>query len=289
MVPQPTGIAPDGRTRTPVKAFLFDVYGTLLISGSGDIGHAEKRCGTSAKLERLGRCFKLSWPPAETSARLFAAIRQQHEQARKKGVAHPEVKIDRIWQGILGWPDLDRVRQFARAFEYIANPTYPMPGLDQVLRTLRRRRVLMGILSNAQFFTPLLFETFLGARPENLGFAPDLILYSFEFGQAKPSTALFAHLRRRLRSRGVRADEALYVGNDMRNDIRPAQATGFQTALFAGDQRSLRWRRKDAAIQPIRPDLIITNLNQLLDSDRVAFAPVDQGREDTGSVPKTRR
>jgi putative hydrolase of the HAD superfamily len=181
------------------------------------------------------------------------------------------------------------VRQFARAFEHIANPTYPMPGLDQVLRTLRRRRVLLGILSNAQFFTPLLFETFLGARPENLGFSRDLILYSFEFGQAKPSNALFTLLRRRLRSRGVRPEEALYVGNDMRNDIQPAQATGFQTALFAGDQRSLRWRGEDAALQPIRADLIITNLNQLLDSDRVAFAPVDQGREDAGSLPKTRR
>jgi putative hydrolase of the HAD superfamily len=273
MVPRPTGIAPGGRTRAPLKAMLFDIYGTLFISGSGDIGHAEKRFGLSDRLNRLGRCFELPWSPAETASRLFAAIRQHHEQERQKGAAHPEVKIDRIWQEILGWPDLGRVRRFAQAFEAIANPTYPMPGLDLVLRTLRRRGILLGIVSNAQFFTPLLFETFLGARPENLGFTRDLILYSFEFGQAKPSTTLFEHSAQCLRSHGVRPDEALYVGNDMRNDIQPAQATGFQTALFAGDQRSLRWRNDDDAVKHITPDLVITDLCQLLARDLVIFAP----------------
>lgn len=57
----------------------------------------------------------------------------------------------------------------------------------------------------------------------------------------------------------------LYVGNDMLNDIHPAKSVGFQTALFAGDKRSLRIRREHPLCKNISPDLILTDLKQLLD------------------------
>jgi putative hydrolase of the HAD superfamily len=63
-------------------------------------------------------------------------------------------------------------------------------------------------------------------------------------------------------------DQVLYVGNDMRNDICPAAATGFHTALFAGDKRSLRLREDDRKCARTRPDIIITDLMQLLENIR---------------------
>jgi putative hydrolase of the HAD superfamily len=50
----------------------------------------------------------------------------------------------------------------------------------------------------------------------------------------------------------------------MRNDIRPAKAAGFQTALFAGDRRSLRKRPDDACCRHLLPDMIVTDLRQLI-------------------------
>ena len=47
----------------------------------------------------------------------------------------------------------------------------------------------------------------------------------------------------------------------MRNDIAPAAALGFRTALFAGDRRSLRLREEDAL--GVTPDAIITSLDQI--------------------------
>ena len=48
----------------------------------------------------------------------------------------------------------------------------------------------------------------------------------------------------------------------MLNDILPARSAGFQTALFAGDRRSLRLRRDDPRCTNLKPDMILTDLFQ---------------------------
>jgi putative hydrolase of the HAD superfamily len=57
--------------------------------------------------------------------------------------------------------------------------------------------------------------------------------------------------------------KVVYVGNDMLNDIMPAKHAGFQTALFAGDKRSLRLRQDDSRCNGIIPDLVFTHLMEL--------------------------
>jgi putative hydrolase of the HAD superfamily len=51
----------------------------------------------------------------------------------------------------------------------------------------------------------------------------------------------------------------------MLNDIFPAKITGFQTALFAGDKRSLRRRTDDPRCRNLKPDLVVTDLGQLIE------------------------
>ncbi len=276
MAPVPTGLSPGGRLQSPLAAVLFDIYGTLFISGSGDVGVAEERFKPSSALNRLCERYRVPWSPKEMTRKLFEAIQRAHRQKKRAGVDHPEIEIDRIWQSILGWQDMGRIRHMAEAYEWLVNPTYPMPGLDQVLRTLRGRGILMGIISNAQFFTPLLFKTFLGADAEKLGFTRDLTFYSYEHGYAKPSMTLFNQALSRLEQRGVLPGAVLYVGNDMRNDIHPACQAGFQTALFAGDRRSLRLRADDPAIEGTTPDLVVTDLRQILEVDMQVVAPPPQ-------------
>ena len=53
---QPTGASPKGRLTPPLRAILFDVYGTLLISGSGDIqASGRPSAHTVAQLQGLLR------------------------------------------------------------------------------------------------------------------------------------------------------------------------------------------------------------------------------------------
>ena len=43
LYPHATALQPSGELATKVKCIMFDVYGTLFISGSGDIGIAKQK------------------------------------------------------------------------------------------------------------------------------------------------------------------------------------------------------------------------------------------------------
>jgi len=263
--PVPTGLVPAIPAQADIKAVLFDVYGTLFISGSGDISLAQAAARSDGALAALLEKFNIKIPPHNFQEQFFAAVKDSHARSRQQGIAYPEVKIDAIWQAVAGFEDLARARQFAIEYEVLVNPVGPMPHLAAVLEICRTAGAAMGIISNAQFFTPLLFDWFLDAPPEKLGFSPDLLLYSWEWGLAKPSEKLFETAARRLADRGIGPEKVLYVGNDMRNDILPARSVGFLTALFAGDKRSLRLRKNNFLCAALTPDLVITDLIQLAD------------------------
>lgn len=247
----------------PPACMLFDVYGTLLISGSGDTGITPKNTRHRNHLQPLLDKYRISGSSQDLLNRFHAAVDRDHDRKKDAGCEYPEIVVERIWQQILPFADPDDVRSFALEFEMISNPTYPMPGLKQLLAACRRSRMRMGIISNAQFYTPLLFEYFLGADLGQLGFDPDLTLFSYQHQVAKPSPILFNIAADRLQRRNCRIDRTLYIGNDMLKDVFPAKIKGFCTALFAGDRRSLRLRPDDARCRQLEPDLVVTDLKQL--------------------------
>jgi putative hydrolase of the HAD superfamily len=265
LAPIPTGLPPvldfDGR----IEAILFDIYGTLFISGSGDIGIAANARCQDEKLDALLTDFSLSLSPQRLQQTLFSKIEEEHGKLRSRGVDYPEVEIDRIWMDVLDSRDVARARDFAVRYEMIVNPVYPMPHLKRMLAACRANQIRMGIISNAQFFTPYLFDWFLGDGLETLGFDVGLLYFSHEHGRAKPSPVFFFRAAEKLAQTGIAPASVLYLGNDMLNDIYPARAAGFKTALFAGDRRSLRLRKEDERCRELVPDLVITDLNQLGD------------------------
>jgi len=262
----PTHLSQRGRVRSQIKAVFFDIYGTLLISDSGDVGTNRKKKARMLKiLDVLLKKYRLPQAAAALLENFYGAIETAHRGLKAKGVEFPEVEIDRIWGAILRDLEPETVKEFAIEFELMANPVYPMPHAAELLKQLHDRRVLLGIISNAQFFTPHVLRWLLESRPEALGFDPALQFYSYRHGHAKPSRYLFDLAVEKLTERNVAAREALYVGNDMLNDIYPASIRGFQTALFAGDRRSLRLRREDPRCMNLAADVVITDLIQLLD------------------------
>jgi putative hydrolase of the HAD superfamily len=260
----------------PLKAVLLDVYGTLLISASGDVSLAE----ADSRAAALVAAFQAVGCPLQTDGQaawqLFrAAIDAAHQQARAAGIDYPEVEIREIWRSVLGelaargWTsgaghDID-LQVLAVEYELRANPVWPMPHAAQTLQTLRGAGQILGLISNAQFFTPETFPALWGRSPEELGFDRRLQFYSYELGYAKPSLRLYQLAAEALLRRGVEPGQVLYVGNDMRNDVQPAARIGFRTALFAGDARSLRLRAKDPALAGLVPEVVVTDLRHLVD------------------------
>jgi putative hydrolase of the HAD superfamily len=244
---------------------IFDVYGTLFVSTAGEIGAAADSTGAAAlpnRLETLAGEHGCS--AAELRDYFRAAVLEQHQALRGER-AYPELRVEELWAQFLArrGEDPGGARELALRYELAVNPAYPMPAAAETLALLRSRGIILGLISNAQFFTPLLFEAFFGAPPEGLGFDRELLVYSYKLGEAKPSPRLFAPATRRLAALGLGPENALYIGNDMLNDIFAAARAGFKTALFAGDRRSLRLRKGDPRIGGVVPDRVVRSLGEV--------------------------
>jgi len=280
MRPIKSGVDANLRALKDIKAVLFDIYGTLLISAAGDIN---KTCAQSpaAPLFWLD-ALNLSPPADKRQAamqirhRYLSEIQAAHVVDREQGIAHPEVNVLKIWRQILDDADIHRIARLknrwtlcdlATLFEIAHNPVYPMPGLRCIIKALGQREILIGLVSNAQFHTLPLLAYWLygqwGTAPGMWPFRPELTVLSYQHLRAKPDLKLFDLARRQLASLGISAHHTLFVGNDMLNDIAAAHQVGFRTALFAGDQRSLRWRRGDGRVAGVAPDCVITGLGQV--------------------------
>ena len=268
---EPTGTEPKLPLLPGLRAVCFDVYGTLFISGSGDIslaGTGERSPALAAALEAAG--FRLTGARDSLARRFHACLADHRDRRRAEGVEFPEVRIGEVWEAFSALLREDGflagegdARTAAIEYELRANPCWPMPGLEATLQHLRAAALPMGIVSNAQFYTPLLFNALCGKSPGALGFSEDLMVWSFREREGKPSRRLYEKLAAALERRGLRAGQVLYVGNDMRNDVAPAAACGFRTALFSGDRRSLRWRKGDSLVREVAPDAILTDLRQI--------------------------
>jgi len=274
--PRPTGLRPVLRPVPGIKAVLFDIYGTLLVSGAGDFGTLDAG-GRPAAMQAAFRAAGVRLSAAESqreAGRLDAALRADRGARQRAGVAHPEVDIEQIWQTVASgvWREQGRradsltrslVRRLAVEYEGRVNPVWPMPGLERMLARLRGAGLVLGLVSNAQFLTPLVLAAFPQTGWSRGVYDRGACAWSYRLGEAKPSLRLARAALRGLRGHGIRAEQVLAVGNDMQRDILPAARLGCRTALFAGDARSLRLRADDPACRALRPDLVMTRLDQL--------------------------
>jgi putative hydrolase of the HAD superfamily len=260
-----TAMQPSGSLSKPLRALLFDIYGTLFISDAGDIGLKSATPGNNDQVKMLLQKFGIDVSFADLQKKLAHQINLYHTVQKQQGRRYPEVIIDKIWSTLLPELDHKQVRAFAAEYELVVNPVFPMPNMSRALDACRRQNLPMGIISNAQFYTAYLFPLFGEGNLAQAGFDPDLVLFSYQHGHAKPSVYLFDLIVERLMRKSIPLDQVLFIGNDIRNDIKPAQQAGLKTALFAGDQRSLRRRTSDPSCVGVKPDLVITDLGQLVD------------------------
>lgn len=284
--PRPTGIQASFEPNKNIKACLFDIYGTLLISASGDIDESTiseenlyKALDYSGFLTMDKKTFNERGIGKKILDRFKEAIKAHHVQKNNyHQIAYPEVDIREIWNNVLktAWdnkwikePENGNLTEMIFIFELLSNPVFPMPAMKEVIRQINDSGRLLGIVSNAQFYTPVIMNYFLNGRQvedsdQVMYFNPDLTVFSYKIGKAKPDHSLFTEVRNILETKyGIQANETIFVGNDMHKDIYAAAKAGFITVLFAGDQRSLRLKENLDAVKNTKPDYIINDLKQL--------------------------
>lgn len=284
MLPVPTNSRPKISPDPSLKAILFDVYGTIVISASGDVEESEiTSLNLKKSLDAAG--IKLASHRKDTGTLLLNMlndfknrIREFHESEKSADLPFPEVDIMEIWESVIReyhsrnlliMEDTLCIKCFTFVFEVLSNTIYPMPKMKEVIHSLAMKEFPLGIISNAQFYTPVILNYFMNntisEEMEVKPFDKDLTVFSYQYKRSKPDNFLFEKVREQCSVKyNLKPREVLFVGNDMFRDVMPAHNAGFKTALFAGDARSLRMRRDYPGVNGLEPDFIITELNQLL-------------------------
>lgn len=279
--PIPTDFCPNLKTTSPPKAVIFDIYGTLIISSSGDIDQASMSVQSMKEAMDAGG-FEKDLKDSVYSfllEQLPLKIKSNHSELRAKGHPFPDVDIFKVWNEmfeeaekseLLKRKGTESLADVIFIFELLSNRVFPMPGMKEILLALKEKNIPLGIVSNAQFYTPIIMNYFLSGefstKQEIDFFDPDLSVYSYKELRAKPDVKLFNKINSTLANKyNLEPSDAVFVGNDMLKDVYTATNSGLRTALFSGDKRSLRLREDDQRVKGIFPDFFINDLMQLLE------------------------
>ena len=248
-----------------VKVIFWDVYGTLLASQRGDLESLLRReHELRAAFDLTVRNYALSVPAAVLHEWFLDRVQSERNARAAQGVTYPEVRIEEIWLGLLteaagdSEPTLSLAREVAMFFERHANPKSLQARALETLVALKARGLRQGIISNAQFYTPIELSELLNQasggriRTHEAIFDSHLVFLSCDFGVAKPDLTAFHRAIDILGREGIHPDACLFVGDSPTNDIAPAQAVGFRAVLYA-------------PAEPPQPGVRIQKLSQLLD------------------------
>lgn len=277
--------------RLPVRAVLWNVYGTLLAIPGGELWFEHPTDFVmDAALDKTIQEFKM-WQsmsrkpgaPAAYMKELYTKALTALRMAGSGGEKFPEVASERIWDDIvkkllqkeyqIDVTVYGALNEFTKKVAYFFHASIQgygaYEGATNAIRSVFEAGKLQGLLADGQAFTSAqLYKAFRQQDPsfELANYLPlDLRLLSAERKARKPSDTLFKAAVEALKARGVAAGDVLHVGSSLPRDIAPAKKHGFKTALFAGDKASLVATVEQLKDPAIRPDVLLTELSQISD------------------------
>ena len=276
-----------------VKAVVWDIYGTLLCISDGDLLLQHPQAiRMQIAMEKTIEEFKM-WnsmtrrpgkPYEYFLPKYHNAIEELKLQATEKRGDTPEVNLAQVWKKLVQllqhkdyqydtalYGDFDEFcEKIAFYFHMSLQGVGLVPGAREVIETLAENNVPQGLLANGQAFTwAELLRQLQGADKiaslVNV-LRPETAIISANLGIRKPSPSLFDACRDCWLERGFEPEQVLYVGTRISEDLAVAKKFGFRTALFAGNQLSLRASHDECKDPATRPDRLITSLPQVLSS-----------------------
>ncbi len=214
---------------TPLKAVLFD-YGDTLITYSRSAAAPYLLTAYETINRRLKEVLEREVPAAavlveRVSAGVDEVLTCDYQTGSLQEVDIAAVYAARFGELGLTLPAelLDWVMEAEQQAWWEA--VRPGPSSRPTLQALHAAGLRLGIVSNAAFLPRLMDQSV-----ERKGLAPYLTstTWSSEVGRRKPDPAIF---RAALRRVGARADEALFVGDRLREDVLGARAVGMRAVL----------------------------------------------------------
>lgn len=274
-----------------VKAVTWNVYGTLLAISGGELvrEHPQKFIMDLA-LDKTIQEFKM-WKsmsrkpgqPAEYMRVMIQNVVDELSFNVERGEKYPEIPFERIWEGIIKkllqneyvidaakYGTLEECAiKVAYFFQRSLQGVGAQEGAADVVQWVRDNNYWQGLLADGQCFTPLQLQRSLEAQNPQVQIHFCIPTHNRVLSHAlrgkKPSERLFKEMIARLRASKIEPEETLHISNDLPNDLAPARRLGFLTCLYTGDSKSLKAAPEMVADKAQRPDVMITELTQLIE------------------------
>lgn len=251
------------------KGYIFDIYGTLffqrrknklnkkdkILKGAKVIKNLLKKRYLK-KLLLINKSYNYSKiknkieliNKEEFYTNFINLVKKIHEEIKRKtpDIIQPELEIREFWIRFFKdyyelTIDLSIAEEIAYIFENKVNNVYlPYYG-KKVLNILKKfkdeNKIVIGIVSNAQFYTIKTLEYFL--KTDNIFnyFNKDISLFSYKLGRAKPDPYVYEILIKNLNNLGIKVNESIFIGNDIVNDIKIPSRYGFNTCFLNPDSK----------------------------------------------------
>ena len=272
-----------------IRAVLWNVYGTLLAIGGGELlfEHPTPFVMNNA-LDKTIQEFKM-WAsmsrkpgqPSDYMGQIYRQLLADQRVGPGGGERHPEVAAERLWEAILKrllqkdykfdagfFGSLNEYsRKVAYFFHASLQGTACYPGAADALRHVASAGLTQGLLGDGQCFTAVQLQRGLAAQDADLRLDdvidPGLRVLSFEVRGRKPSERLFRQALTALNEKGIGPAETLHVGCRLTAGLVPARRLGMRTALFAGDRASLQATPEQMKDPAVRPDVLLTEPAQI--------------------------
>ena len=272
------------------EAAVFDIYGTLVDYWSSRFADSDEKqkylltvfrktadyFGFTETLQKIDP----DKSPEETLSNFYhGLILMKHEELQSRGKNFPEVQIEQIWNVILSilgnngyifdtdtyQSNEEGAKCIAYYYNFFALDRGFFEGVVDALIALKKSGIKLGIVSNAQFYTPIDLSLFVREQSEQLVdylelFDADLCFFSYDYSVAKPNPLLFTKLLDALKELEILPENTVFVGNDLVQDIAAAQELGMKTALFTGNEGSLFLHDKSGEVTP---DIVFSSFNEL--------------------------
>ncbi|QDU11935.1 HAD family hydrolase [Gimesia aquarii] len=273
-----------------VAAVTFSVYGTLLhISDGCLLFDHEQQLRMQIALDKTIKEFNM-WnsmsrkpgAPWEYMLSQYRNILEDQRMSRKiaKG-EKPEINSVEIWKQLIirlqkneyhidesfyGGLD-DFSAKVAYFFHSCLQGVEAMPEALVILNKLGERGKKVALFADAQPFTLVQVLRGLSSQgtlpPLSELFTQECFCLSYREEVRKPSMSLYERLISRFEQLGISPEQILHVGTRIHEDLAMARRFGMKTVLFAGDSLSMQASKKEVRNPDLKPDRLITNLNQL--------------------------
>jgi putative hydrolase of the HAD superfamily len=149
--------------------------------------------------------------------------------------------------------------EHAYAMAAVEIPPKVVDGAAEVISTLKQRGFRLGLISNTGRTPGYALRDVLDKL--GLGASIDVMLFSNEHGECKPSASIFEELRRGL---DVAYDELMFVGDNLYVDVHGAQRLGMRGVHFIPPVRGTAVAPPVEHGLEIVADATISDLRELL-------------------------